>query len=192
MIIPASRNLFKIVLRYEVNAYQVPEQPSADSLTDQLSSLNVGSFTSGTTPKESSVADVRRVGSVVPQSPLAKAKSRTQHGGRSKFYDNEAYLQLYLGQIPALCFGMHDGDGFFTPIDEIWLDLERCSAAKERVQPALCKLRRLLEQVQNSAMESGQGVKLSLVFQDGELLLMQRATYDSFLPPAMLKRFMAE
>ncbi|EKM48119.1 uncharacterized protein PHACADRAFT_203223 [Phanerochaete carnosa HHB-10118-sp] len=181
----------KIVLRYEVDAYRISEQPSIDTLTDQLSPLNVGSGTSGTEQKVFELVDVRHIGFAVPQPLLVKIKSRSQLS-KGRFHLKDAYLQLYLGQIPALCLGIHNGNGVFTSIDEIRLDSERCSAAKEKVQPGLRKLRRLLEQIQSAVIERGQGAKLSLICQGGKLLLMQREPGDSFLPPTILKRFTSQ
>ncbi|EKM49908.1 uncharacterized protein PHACADRAFT_201611, partial [Phanerochaete carnosa HHB-10118-sp] len=173
------------------DAYRISEQPSIDTLTDQLSPLNVGSGTSGTEQKVFELVDVRHIGFAVPQPLLVKIKSRSQLS-KGRFHLKDAYLQLYLGQIPALCLGIHNGNGVFTSIDEIRLDSERCSAAKEKVQPGLRKLRRLLEQIQSAVIERGQGAKLSLICQGGKLLLMQREPGDSFLPPTILKRFTSQ
>ena len=123
----------------------------------------------------------------MPQSSLLKIKSRSQ-STKGNFL-NDAYIQLYLGQMATLCTGIHDGKGVFTSIRERRLDADDFGSVKEKVQPGLRKLRRLLEEIQSTVIERGQGAKLSLVCRDSELRLMQRASDESLLPLSLLVRF---
>lgn len=170
-----------MVVRCEVYAYRAS---AAEALAGELSSLSVGS---STTPSASSLVNIRRVGSAVAQSSLMELKTRWSTSKYSPFGD--MYLRLLLGQVPTLCVGVHDGKGAFDAIDTIRLDSRRFDHAREKEKPALRRLRRLLEEIQQVVMKRGPGAQLSLVCRDSELVLMQRAADDVLLPPELLTRF---
>ena len=149
--------------------------------------LNVASPSPGAQLEGSQFVRILHGGSEVPQTSLLKIKSRSQR--KKGHFLESAYLQLYFGQTPALAVGIHNGDGLFMNIKELGLDSKDLNEQKGKAQPGLKKLARLLREVRAAVMDRGQGAKLSLVYKDGELRLMQRTGGDLFLPPSLLLRF---
>lgn len=180
----------RIVVRYEVDAYHVPAQSPVDALAGQLSTLAVAPAPDNSAPDVSAIVGVERAGEIIPQTSLVKMKSRSRTS-KSQFLE-AAYLQLHLGQIPAICIGVHDGKGTFNMVDILSYHSERFYTAREKARAPLRRLRRLLEDIRDVIKERGPDVQLSLVFREGELLLMQRGDDDAILPPALLRRFKNE
>ena len=164
-----------------------------DALADVLSSLELASPTVSLThpPQSRNGLICVRGGREVPQSSLIKIKTRVDHLAEN-FPRAAQYLQLMFGQTPVLHLGIHR-DGTFYDIRECQLDaLESTYAAK--VQPGLQKLRRVLEEIRNIAVERGKGVQLSLVYRkevSPDLQVMERSRGKSLLPDDVLQRFSA-
>lgn len=127
----------------------------------------------------------------MPHDSLIKIKTRAE-GLSVRFPGAAQYLQLMLGQIPALYVGIHR-NGNFETVKKCQLDaLEPAFSAN--IQPGLQKLRHLLEEIRNVALKKGRGVQLSLVYRkkvSSELQVMERSRGKSLLPDDVLQRFSA-
>lgn len=190
-----------VLLRYEVDAClpsAIPptnvkskelEDPTEDDLVNALASLSV----TGQTYKGHSAdrlhddVDVMRGGVEIPQSSLIKIKSRSARNV-SKFDWTAAYIQLFLGQTPNLFIGIHRA-GMFYDVQKSTMESAEMKVASETAQPALKKLRTLLEDIVFIALRHNTTGRLSLICKDEQLMIYERKSQSSFLPEEILDRF---
>jgi hypothetical protein len=156
-------------------------------LTERPSSLNFKPSKSDSNNRRPELS-VLRGGSQVAQASLIELKSRGRKASND-FPGSGEYLQQYIGQIPTMLVGFHD-NGTFTIIKERKLDSEEVRAHAKKVAPGLAKLRAVLMDIQTTVAELGPQARLSLLYKDGQLCLVQRSdSGSSLLPEEALMRF---
>ena len=207
----------KMVVRFEVDAClptstdsSVPKtkMASVDDLADALGGMNIKCPTPASTKTalSSSIIDIVRAGTQVPQEALVEVTSRRSANFLTQLDWNELYPQLVLSQTPALHRGVHER-GVFTQVHEWQLDgVARArtgttsppdlSAQRRKTGVQIMRLARLLEDVQELAIARGPGAagSFSLVCENGELRVYARkkgADAKSCLPPDVAARFEA-
>lgn len=128
-----------------------------------------------------------RAGSPAPQESLIKIKTRSERNAKAMDW-RTIYPQLLLGQTHTTVIGVQRQGEFFK-IRKATLDAAHLEVQRQRVQPALKKLRVLLEEIQNIALERGRDARISLLCQDGVLSLVERVSDKELLPKYILQRF---
>jgi hypothetical protein len=209
----------KMVVRFEVDAClptstdsSVPKTKTAsvDDLADALGGMSIKRPTPASTKtasSSSSIIDIVRAGTQVPQEALIEVTSRSAYF-LAQLDWNELYPQLALSQTPALHLGVHER-GVFTQLHKWQLDGQArtrtgtttagatppdISAQRRETEVQILRLARLLEDVQELAIARGPGAagSFSLVCENGELRVYARkkgADAKSCLPPDVVARF---
>lgn len=177
-----------MVVRCEVDACY----PNSDE-NDLVGALSALAVKDEPAPSPITVGGLHvvRAGREVAQPALIKLKTRAANSYSSFSWDGP-YVQLYLGQTPTLIVGIHR-DGTFDKLHERDLDTPEYENAKQRTEPALKKLRRLLDDIHAAVLKQGNGAKLSIITDNklGVLKLVKR-TDDRVLPDEVLRRFDVE
>ncbi|GBE85417.1 hypothetical protein SCP_0706040 [Sparassis crispa] len=191
----------QLVVRFEVDACvaqpsaaQAPTSTvNADSLSDLLSGLNVARDSQ--TPSASKKTDtasgtgleVQRAGSQVPQSSLIEMTTRSKH--RVALFDwVDAFPQLFLSQTSNHYLATHDR-GRFETITKRKLGDPELKRIQDDAQASFRKLRRALQEIKDLVMLHGRRGRLSLVFREGKLQVLERVSEASCLPETIMKRF---
>lgn len=177
-----------MVVRCEVDACY----PNSDE-NDLVGALSALAVKDEPAPSPITVGGLHvvRAGREVAQPALIKLKTRAANSYSSFSWDGP-YVQLFLGQTPTLIVGIHR-DGTFDKLHERDLDTPEYENAKQRTEPALKKLRRLLDDIHAAVLKQGNGAKLSIITDNklGVLKLVKR-TDDRVLPDEVLRRFDVE
>lgn len=193
-----------MVVRFEVDAC-MPQAagPSAqasrrqtdstdlDSLSNMLSGLAVASDAGTSLQVDNDVStaelDVIRAGMIIPQSSLIEMTTRSVNNAQN--YDwVEAYPQLFLAQTPHHFLAVHNR-GEFQRIEKRNISDTEMKKTEARLQGNFRKLRAALKTIQDLVVEHGERGRLSLVFRDGILEVLERRSQISCLPEEMLERF---
>jgi len=188
-----------MVVRFEVDACipptvpepRVPASNTVDQLTESLSAVSISSQAipvgpSGATSKDTLL--VTKGGTKLPHSSIIELQTRSE---TSKYPIDwqESYPQLFLSQTAYHFLGIHSRGRFHTcQKRELASDIENIVKESE-VQDSLKKLRRTLEVIQKIVVQGGQRGRLSLVCQNGELMVFKRSSQASCLPDEMMERF---
>lgn len=172
-----------MLVRCEADACYPPGTAGSgtDHLSDALSSLSIGQKPA---PQKMNGVTVVSAGQDVAQSDLVKIKTRSKFRGISWEF---VCAQLLLGDTPTHFVGMHR-DGKFTELLERRLGTPDFEKEEPKVQRALNKLHRLLEEIQVAVLQQGRGAKLSLIAQGGVLELVERSD-ARLVPTFVLRRF---
>ena len=109
----------------------------------------------------------------------------------TQFDWDDSYPQLFLSHTMNHFLAVHT-NGRFTRIVKRRLDSPEMKSIGDRVQPALRRLKSVLESIQELVMLHGKDGRLSLVCQGGVLKVYKRASTESFLPSDILARFETE
>ena len=182
-----------MIVRFEVDAClptdsasKVTDQEtkSLDDLSSQLSNFSLTSSSSQEKASSGPSIDIIMGGREVPQGTLVEMTCRAE--GKLKWADS--YPQLFLTQIPHFFLATHN-NGVVTHISDNKLSSENMIEKNKTLQPAFRKLKLVLEMIQESAVLHGNGARLSLMCQKGELKIYKRKSQESCLPEDILRRF---
>lgn len=175
----------KMVVRFEVDACLVPEDPTHASVDD----LSAEFASKLALPASTDIVeDTILLTVIIAGKPIANESTvelATRKAGNSLLW-REKFLQMYFSQTPELFIGTHK-DGCFTDVQR--RTMESLSYVEENVQKKLRELGKALHDIQALVANSGSTGRLSLIGRDKELLVFERPTSDNCLPNKYLKRF---
>ncbi|SJL11908.1 uncharacterized protein ARMOST_15322 [Armillaria ostoyae] len=181
-------NGLKMVVRFEVDACYVPEDPPLASV-DELATEVASKATLSERPTSTHVVDKTISLTVIAAGKSVANESTveltTRKAGNAMQW-KEKYLQLYFSQTPELFIGTQR-NGCFTDVQR--KTIQSLSYVGDNIQKRLRMLGKALYAIQTLVGKSGSTGRLSLVGKDKELLVYERATSDSCLPNDYLKRF---
>ncbi|KAL0064238.1 hypothetical protein AAF712_008823 [Marasmius tenuissimus] len=189
-----------MVVRSEVDAYRPAPGSSRSPLAAQRGS-GIDDITAALqkTSIQTTTAETQRVssgdttlllqkaGTVVPQESIAELKTasvKKLNTDRVKW--DEIVLQMSIAQTPHLFLGVHDRGNFEQVQKKMAASSPELKAAEARVEPALLKLRRVLEDIKRLVITNG---RLSLICRDGKLDVVERISRESCLPVEFLSKF---
>ncbi|KAK0448469.1 uncharacterized protein EV420DRAFT_1711802 [Desarmillaria tabescens] len=187
-IITYDFNGLKMVVRFEVDACLVPEDPppvSVDTLSAEVASKATLSERPESTRAVEGMVSLTVVAAGKPIANECTVELATRKAGNSLLW-REKYLQMYFSQTPELFIGKQK-DGCFTDIQR--KTIESLSYVGDNVQKRLRVLRKALHDIQALVSKFGSTGRLSLIGRDKDLLVFERSTSDSCLPDEYLKRF---
>ena len=189
-----------MVVRFDVDAC-LPFEPTADAHTppDATDIDGLATSLAVTTLSSSDASDsgasppsvpkpalaIRHRGSVVPQTHIAELATRNAHASPQVHWA-ELIPQLVLSQTPHHLLAVHDS-GTVSLVRKLGKD--EFTPREVTVQPALRRLRAVLEAIQERVVEHGPGARLSLVCRNRVLQLFEREDGKSAVPEEVLKRF---
>ncbi|KZP29280.1 hypothetical protein FIBSPDRAFT_927058 [Athelia psychrophila] len=170
-----------MVVRFELDAFQPPAQSPDDDedLLKALSALTVPQELQQ--PVKSEGFNIRRGGSVVPQSSLIELKS-----GKIKW--PEVYPQLYVSQTPRLYKAAHE-NGLFHTITKMGLASPEMAEVAERSKVRFGRLRDALQAIKDMVVAAGPNGRLSFVVENKELKVFDRDSQSSFLKADVMALF---
>jgi hypothetical protein len=128
-------------------------------------------------------------GAPPPSSGLLELNTRSTKTAPN-FKTAEALPLLMLSGTAAVVLGIHE-QGAFGLLRRIACDDPALEAARVQAQPALKRLRRVLEEVQDLMLGDALGKKVSFVCRDGVFQAYERNTEVGMLPDEHAKRFEA-
>ncbi|KAJ3573991.1 hypothetical protein NP233_g2061 [Leucocoprinus birnbaumii] len=196
-IITYDFNGLKMVVRYEVDACmpqprtrlaRKSEASTLDSLADAMSNMNltttVAPFSSNTMP----ALNIINAGTNVPQAATIELTTIAVYR-REKFNWDEAYPQLFLSQTSHHFLAVHNRGQFISVEKRKLVSDPEFEKIHKSMKPALKKLRKILEIIQQVAVKHGTGGRLTFVCSDGELAVYQRRSQTSCLPDEAMSCF---
>lgn len=189
-------NGLKMVVRFEVDAC-IPTSSARskslsvdDSLADAIAGLKLSTTSSADATKSSSKTPALAIlkgGSDVPQASLVELTTRSE--ARQADYDwVDSYPQLFLSQTSHHFLAVHQR-GRFSSVQKRTLNSTELRAIERNIQPALRKLRRLLDVIKALVIKHGERGRLSLVCTAGELKVYERTGQASCLPDECMELF---
>lgn len=128
---------------------------------------------------------VRQGGMIIPQASVIQLKTRPARATPQVKW-GEIAPQLYLSQTRHFFLALHDS-GAVSQVRK--LGNKELTLREAEVQPALRRLRAVLEAIQKRVVEHGSGALLSLVCRGEALYLFEREGGDGAVPEEVMQRF---